>query len=214
MKLLRLLVFVLVFAGAASVASAQTAANLPRGNISGFGSYAVTASDGLDQGYGFGASASFFFSPSIGVEGGWRRTTFDLQPSEANSLSGGDLNANVVTANVVVRIPSGRLQPYVSGGLAFYVNGYTIDPAVEQQLRAFNFTSAETIENAVGFNVAGGFDFQASARLGFFVEGRFAAAKADTVGSLTDLATQITATSPGEQELNFFAVGGGIRIYF
>lgn len=214
MKLLRLFVFVFVFAGAASAAGAQTAASLPRGNVSGFGSYAVTASDGLDRGYGFGASASFFFSRSLGIEGGWRRATFDVQPTETNSLSGGGLNANVITANVVVRIPSGKVQPYVSGGLAFYVNSYAIDPAVEQQLQAFNFTAAESIDNAVGFNVGGGVDFQASARLGFFVDGRFLAANADTLASLTDRATQITGTSQGKQELNFFAISGGIRIYF
>jgi len=214
MKLLRLSVFVLVFAGAASIAAAQTADNLPRGNVSGFGTFAASVSDGLEGGNGFGLSGSYFFSRLIGVEVGWRRQTFDVLSTEGNSLSGGDLTANVITAGVVVRMATGRVQPYAVGGLAFYANNYSIDPAKEAELAAFNFSAAESIDGAVGFNVGGGVDFQASGRVGIFVDARFISATADTSGSLTDLATQITASAPGEQQLNVFAVSGGIRILF
>lgn len=214
MKLLRLFIFVLAFAGTAAVARAQGAVEPPRGSVSGFAGYAASVPDGLDRGHGFGGSASFFFSDALGVEGGWRRQAFDVNRTDANSLSGGELTADVVTANLVVRMAAGRIQPYVSGGLAFYLNGYTIDPVLAAQLEDFNFASDETVDNVVGFNVGGGVDFQASRRVGVFVEGRFTAASADTLGSLTDQITQITASSPGEQELNVFAVNGGIRIYF
>jgi len=158
MKLLRLSVFVLVFAGAASIAAAQTADNLPRGNISGFATFAASVSDGLDGGNGFGVSGAYFFSRLIGVEGGWRRQTFDVLSTEENSLSGGDLTANVITAGVVVRMATGRVQPYAVGGLAFYINDYSIDPAAEEALAAFNFLVAESIDSVVGFNVGGGVD--------------------------------------------------------
>lgn len=214
MKLLRLFIFVLVFAGAASVASAQGAVDPPRGSVSGFAGYAASVPDGLDSGHGFGGAASFFFSRTLGVEGGVRRQSFDVTRTDTNSLSGGELTANVVTANLVVRMSAGKVQPYVSGGLAFYLNDYSIDPAIEAQLQDFNFTSAETVDNTVGFNVGAGVDFQASRSFGVFVEGRFIAATADTLGSLTDQITQTTASLPGEQEMNVFAVSGGIRIYF
>ena len=214
MKLLRLSIFVLVFGGAASIASAQTADNLPRGNVSGFGTYAASVSDGLERGHGFGAFGTYFFSRLVGIEGGWRRQTFYVVGTEANSLSGGELSANVITAGVIVRMASGRVQPYAVGGLAFYLNGYSIDPTVESELAEFNFSAGETIDNAVGFNVGGGVDFQASGRVGFFVEGRYIAATANTLASLTDRTTQITADAEGEQQLNFFAVSGGIRILF
>ncbi len=214
MKSLRLLVFVLVSAGFVFAAAAQTADNLPRGNVSGFASFAASVSDGLDRGNGFGGSASFFFSRLLGVEGGWRRQSFDLIGNDTNSLSGGELDADVITANLVTRIASGRVQPYVSGGLAFFVNNYAIDSTLLADLEAFGFTAAESIDNAVGFNVGAGVDIQASARIGVFVEGRFFAATADTLASLTDNVTQITGDAPGEQEMNVFAVTGGVRIFF
>jgi opacity protein-like surface antigen len=215
MKLLRLCAFVLVFAGTAAVADAQTADNPPRGNVSGFGTFAPSVSDGLDRGNGFGGSAAFFFSPAVGVEGGVRRQTFDVLNTEANSLSGGELTANVVSLNVVVRVAStGRVQPYATGGLALFLNSYAIDPALRTDLESFQFTLAETIDNAAGFNVGGGADILLSERLGVFIEGRYFAATADTLGSLVDNPTQITGDAPGEQKLNVFAVNGGIRIYF
>jgi hypothetical protein len=214
MKVLWVLVFAVIFVGAPSLASAQDTITLPRGNVSGFGTFAGTASDGLDRGHGFGLSGTYFFSRLIGVEGGFRRQSFDLAGTEANSVAGGELKANVITANVVVRVASGSVQPYVSGGAAFYMNDYATDSAVAAALAAFNFTPAESIDNTVGFNVAGGADFQASPRIGFFVEGRFTLATADTTGGLTDQSTDITATTAGEQELNVFTVNGGIRIFF
>lgn len=214
MKLLRVFAFAVIFVGVASVASAQDTITLPRGTVSGFGTFTATASDDLDRGHGFGFSGTYFFSRLIGVEGGFRRQSFDVAGNEANAVVGGELKANLITVNVVVRIASGSVQPYVSGGVAFYTNDYATDPAVVAELADFNFTAAESIDNTVGFNVAGGVDFQASARIGFFVEGRFTAATADTTGGLTDQFTDITATTAGEQKLNVFTVNGGIRIFF
>ncbi len=214
MKLLRLFALVLGCVGAAAAANAQTADNLPRGNVSGFGTFATSVADGLDRGNGFGGSAAFFFSRSIGVEGGVRRQTFDVVQTDENSLSGGELAANVVHFNVLVRIASGRVQPYATGGVAFFMNSYSVDAARLADLGSFQFVSNESIDNAVGFNVGGGADVQLSGRLGLFVEGRYFTATADTLGSLTDQQTQITGESPGEQKLNVFAVSGGIRIYF
>ena len=214
MKLLRVLAFVVTFVGVASVASAQEATTPPRGNVAGFGSFAASASDGLDSGHGFGFSATYFFSPVVGVEGGFRRQSFDVAGTDENTISGGDLSANVITANVVVRMAAGNVQPYVSGGIAFFANSYTIDPTIDGELAEFNFIAAESIDNTVGFNIAGGVDFQASPSIGFFVEGRFTVATADTAGGLTDQITQITANSAGEQQLNVFTVNGGIRIFF
>ena len=54
----------------------------------------------------------------------------------------------------------------------------------------------------------------ANLAIGFFVEGRFTAATADSTGGLTDEFTDITATIAGTQELNVFTVNGGIRIFF
>lgn len=214
MKLLRIFAFSVIFVGVASLASAQDTIALPRGNVSGFGTFTATASDDLDRGNGFGLSGTYFFSRLIGVEGGFRRQSFDVAGSETNALAGGELKVNLITANVVVRMASGNVQPYVSGGVAFYTNDYATDPVVVAALADFNFVAAESIDNTVGFNVAGGVDFQASARIGFFVEGRFMAATADSIGGLTDEVTDITATIAGTQELNVFTVNGGIRIFF
>lgn len=214
MKFLRVFAFAVIFVGVASLASAQDTIPLPRGNVSGFGTFTASASDDLDRGNGFGLSGTYFFSRLIGIEGGFRRQSFDVAGSEANAVVGGELKANVITANVVVRMASGSVQPYVSGGVAFYANDYSTDPVVVAELANFNFTAAESIDNTVGFNVAGGVDFQASARIGFFVEGRFTAATADSTGGLTDEFTDITATIAGTQELNVFTVNGGIRIFF
>jgi hypothetical protein len=214
MRTLRVTAFMLVFLGAAALASAQTDTGAPRGNVGFFGVYAAQATDGLERGHGLGGSATFFFSRLIGVEGGVRRHAFDLAGSDENAVSGGELNALLITANVVVRGASGSIHPYMSGGIVYYSNDYTVDPAVQAQLGEFNFTAVETVGNAAGFNIAGGVDFIASDSIGFFVEGRYSSATVDTSGGLRDDITEVSATTSGSQKLGIFAVNGGLRIFF
>ena len=214
MKLLRISAVLLVFLGVAAVAGAQTAAEPPRGNVSGFGSFALSASSGLERGHGGGISGAYFFSRAIGVEGGFSFRTFDVAAGNGNELSGGELSVNTVSVNVIGRFEAGSVRPYISGGVAFLMNDYSIDATLAAQLAQFNFTSSESVENTVGFNFGGGIDFQFSDRIGAFVEGRYTIAKADTAGGLTDQFTGISASSTGEQDLNAFTFNGGIRIFF
>jgi len=187
---------------------------LPRGNVSGFGVFTASASEGLDGGHGFGVSGAFFFSRAFGLEAGYRRQSFDVVATEANAVSGGDLAANIVTINAIGRFATGNVQPYISGGVAFISNDYSIDPTVAAQLAQFNFTAVESFDSTVGFNVGGGIDYQASHRIGLFVEGRFIAATVDTTAGLLDDVSGIEGSLPGEQKMNLFSVAGGVRIYF
>jgi len=212
MKLLRVVALILVVFAVTLPAQAQDA--LPRGNISGFGVFTVNASDGLDRGYGFGASGTVFFSRLLGVEGGYRRQTFDVAGTDTNAVSGGELAANVITVNVVARFAAGSVQPYVTGGVAFVSSDYTIDPVLAQQLAEFNFTANESFDSTVGFNIGGGVDFQVSRSIGFFAEGRFLAATADTTAGLVDDISGVEASTTGSQDINVFSIAGGIRILF
>lgn len=212
--LLRVSVLALVLLGVSLAAHAQAGATPSRGNISGFGAFTANASDGLDGGHGFGFSAAYFFTPAVGIEGGFRRQSFDVTGTEANAVEGGELAANIVTINVVGRFGAGTVQPYVTGGVAILSNDYTTDPTLVQQLQQFNFSPAESFDGTAGLNVGGGIDFAASASIGLFVEGRFIAATIDTTAGLTDDITGVTATSTGEQDFNVFTVSGGVRILF
>lgn len=214
MKLLRAFALLVVLLGLTPPAHAQGSNPLPRGNVSGFGLFTAGASDGLDGGAGFGVSGALFFGRAWGVEVGYRRPSFDVVGTDGNALAGGSLDANAITLNLIVRVPRGNVQPFVSGGAVFLSSDYATDATVVQQLAQFNFSPAESFDNTVGFNVAGGVDFQATRSIGIFVEGRFIAATTDTVGGLTDDITQITATTAGTQEMNTFMVSGGIRIFF
>lgn len=214
MRFLRLASILLVSLGVASIAVAQTAEEPPKGNFAFFGTFAASASDGLDKGHGGGFSGAYFFTDMVGFEGGYRRQSFDVTDTTDNTLSGGTLSANVITLNAVVRGSSGGIQPYFSGGLVFYANSYSIDAAVAQALEQFNFRADESIDNAIGLNVGGGVDFQASDRIGFFVDGRYTIATADTTSGLTDTISDVSQTMSGEQKLNVFTVNGGIKIFF
>lgn len=214
MKMLRVFALLVVAFALTLPAHAQGTNPLPRGNVSGFGVFTASASDGLDGGTGFGVSGAVFFARVWGVEGGYRRLGFDVIGTDDNTLEGGTLDANIITLNLIARLPRGSVQPFVSGGVAFVSGDYATDATLVQQLAQFNLTPTESFESTVGFNVGGGVDFQATRSIGFFVEGRFIAATADTVGGLTDDITQVTATTDGTQEMNLFTVAGGIRIFF
>lgn len=193
---------------------AQAEPELPRGNVGFFGGYSVARSDDVEKGQGLGASASFFFSRLLGVEGGVRRQTFDVAGTPGNALSGGELDSNIITANVVVRATAGDIQPYGSAGIAFYSSSFTVDPTLQAQLAEFNFVATETVDNAIGFNAAGGLDFVATRRFGFFVEGRYTAATADTTARLRGQISGVASEQSGELELRLFTVAGGVRIFF
>ena len=214
MKLLRISAVIFVFLGVASLASAQTTADLPRGNVSGFGSFALSAPDGLDKGHGAGGSGTYFFTDAIGFEAAFSFRTFDVAATSDNQLSGGEVTTNILSLNIIGRFTAGSINPYVSGGVAFFMYDYTIDSALASQLAQFNFIANEDIENTIGFNVAGGLDFQLSDRVGAFVEGRYTIATADTTGGLTDQISNITVTNVGEQQFSVLIFNGGIRIFF
>lgn len=211
MKLLRLCALALLVVGPAATASAQ---ENRVGNISGFGVFTPSVPEGLDGGQGFGVSAAWLLTPSIGVEGGIRRQNFDVVATDDNALAGGELHTNLITLNVVARIGSGTITPYVTGGLAFLLNDYATDPTLAAQLQQFNFSSTESIDSAVGVNVGGGVDIRAAASVAVFAEGRFVAATADTAGGLRDELTGTTAASTGEQSFNAFSISAGVRILF
>lgn len=212
MKLLRMSLLALLVLSVAAAAHAQEEAS--NGNISGFGLFTPSAPEGLDGGHGFGVSAAFFLTPTIGLEGGVRRQMFDVVATDDNALVGGELHTNLVTLNVVARIGSGRIEPYVTGGLALLLNDYATNPTLAAQLAQFNFTSTDSVDNAIGVNVGGGVDIRAGQRIALFAEGRFVAATADTAGGLRDMFTEITAATAGEQSFNSFAISAGVRILF
>jgi len=212
MKLLQVCALTLLVLSVAPAAQAQDEAS--NGNISGFGLFTPSAPEGLDGGQGFGVSAAFFLTPTIGLEGGVRRQMFDVVATDDNALVGGELHTNLVTLNVIARVGSGRVQPFVTGGLAFLLNDYAIDPTLAAQLAQFNFASTESIDNAIGVNVGGGVDIRAGRRIALFAEGRFVAATADTAGGLRDTFTDITAATAGEQSFNSFSISAGVRFLF
>ena len=104
MRLLRAAAVLLLLLAPVSTAWAQETIKLPKGNISGFGTFAASKSDGLDGGHGFGISGAYFFTDAIGVEGSFRRHQFDVEPTSSNNLAGGDLGANVISFNLVARL--------------------------------------------------------------------------------------------------------------
>ena len=212
MRFLRASAILFLILAPVSTAWAQETIKLPKGNISGFGTFAASKSDGLDGGQGFGISGAYFFTDVLGVEGSFRRHQFDVEPTSSNNLAGGDLGANVISINLMARLASGSVQPYATGGVAFYLNDYSTTGT--DDLAQFNFTANESVENAVGINIGGGVDFVATQRIGFFVEVRASIATADTAGGLTDDFTGISSESAGEQQLNVVSVNGGIRIFF
>ena len=213
MKLLRVSAFIIAFFGVASTAVAQDTLTLPKGNVSGFATFAATTSDGLSGGHGAGGSGTYFFSRMVGIEGGFRIESFDVTSTDDNGLSGGTLNSSIITFNVVARGAAGQVQPYVSGGVAFFLNSYDIGSA-SAGLGEFNFVAAEEIDSTIGFNIAGGVDYQFNRRFGIFGEGRVTIAEADTRGGLTDTITGITSDQPGTQKMNIFVLNVGVRIYF
>lgn len=195
--------------------SAVDQANEPRFVLSGFGVAAAGHADGLSGGTGFGGSFAVFFSRILGAEAGVRLQSFDLVGTEANELSGGSLDAVVVTGNVVARFPtSGSVVPYVTGGVAFYRNDFQIDDTVANELAAFNFTALDTVDNVVGFNAGGGVRIALGQSFGIFGEARYLIASADTAGGLMDQISGVSREEAGSQDLNNLSFGFGVSISF
>lgn len=227
MKPARALIVVVFVVAASTWASAALASEGPmpqatsgsledtRFVVSGFGLAAAAHADGLSGGTGFGGAVAGFFSPVLGAEFSVRLQSFDVAGTDANELSSGTLDAIVVTGNVVARFPtSGKVVPYVTGGVAFYTSDFEIESGLASDLAAFNFTAVDSVENAVGFNAGGGVLFALGRSFGVFGEARYVVASADTTGGLSDQVSGVTREVAGSQKLNNLSIGFGVSILF
>ena len=205
-------------AGAQESAASETAPpNIEdvRGQVGLFGGFATAGADGLKNGALFGGSAVYFFTRRLGIEVGVHRRSLDVVETPSNQLSGGSLDATVLTGDLVFRFPAGaRVAPYLMAGVAYFSNTFDVASAVNDRLAALNFQATEEVKSGLGFNVGAGADFLVARRVSLFAEARYIGGSTDTRAELTDTISGVTAEATGSQDLNGFEIRGGLRFAF
>jgi hypothetical protein len=198
----------------------NTGLYLERGNVGSFVGYPFTVTDDLRaDGIVFGASASFLFFPFFGVEVAGTRQNLELLPLEMGDclppLSGGTIESFVISTSALFRaMASSKVTIYGTAGIAYFINDLKPGSAPADDLAEFGFQVGDDIEDALGVNLSGGVNVLIYRSFGVFSEVRYMRATADTLVTITDEATQISAQHPSTQKLESIIWSAGFRLYF
>lgn len=198
----------------------STGLQIARGNGGASFGYGYSSANELKtDGITFGLSGAYYFNRFVGVEAAATRQKWEFLPDEVlfdtPPLSAGQVKSWVLSVSGLVRYPVGRQAAvYATGGLAYFINDYAVDSSTANELSALGFQVLDRMDNALGFNVAGGVNILAFRSFGFYTEVRYLWAEADTIAEISEPVTGTSSSFTSTQSLKILAWTGGVRLYF
>ncbi|MBN1273740.1 MAG: outer membrane beta-barrel protein [Candidatus Aminicenantes bacterium] len=180
---------------------------------------------GLRVGYGgsgimFGGNFNFLLMKNLGIciEG-----LYFAKSEEGNSasLADGGLSKGKTTViplqlSIQGRFPvSPQLTPYISAGVGYYLNSFSLDSTFESSWNTLGFTIEETVDGALGFHGGAGLDFFLNPSMAVNLDARYIYLKPKGSWTITD---QISTTSSsgdiGKINLSSISIGLGFKFFF
>lgn len=177
------------------------------------GSISLLTEDSLETGFGLsgfavlplGSGSDFELEGEIGYH---RISTI------ANGLPAGNLSTFPLRATLRVQLwRFGGAMPYAGGGAGVYINRFSIDDAVLDELATVGFDASADVDPALAFHAAGGVEWQ-SGRVHFGVDVKYVVGSAETTATLVDELTGQVFRETSDVGLDGLWISGGARISF
>lgn len=133
-----------------------------------------------------------------------------------DSLSSGTLTVMPLQLSLQGRYPvNNRFVPYVSGGIGYYLNSFSLDNEVVNNWNAVNFDIEESLENAIGFHFGAGIDYFFNRSMAVNADFKYCIFKAAGAWALTDLTgTATTSGDIADIDLNTVILTAGFKFFF
>jgi len=179
---------------------------------------------GLEAGYATFSDDNFNAAPNVALnifynlsrqirlelKGGF--LSVDVE-EDAEGFSKGTLKVIPLELNLQYYLKlNTRWSFYVSGGVGYYLNNFTVEN--DNIWQNLGFEIAEEVENVIGFQFGGGLDYLFSNRMAFNINVRYCAANLTGTYSITELDSGISHSDDIEKTLGFLSFGAGIKYLF
>ena len=165
----------------------------------------------LDPGLGFTGFSVLRLSTDLELEG---EIGYLTMSTEAGGLSAGRLSMFPLRATLRVQLwRFGGAKPYAGGGAGIYLNRFTLDESVAQDLATLGLAAAANVDPGFGFHGAGGVEWQRGAA-NFGVDVKYVFGTANVVSTVVDQLSGQVFTETSSLELDGFWLAAGLRFDF
>jgi outer membrane protein W len=148
--------------------------------------YALPSESAYEGGFVFGGDFAYLVNKNLAVVLGFYRYQSKIEGSP-EGLTTGKLTSLPISLGIQGRYPVGeRLVPYAAAGVAYHFNTFKLCQMCQDQWDALGFDVREEVENALGFQVGVGLDYQITDYIDLNLDVRYQFLKGSGSWSMTD----------------------------
>jgi len=182
-----------------------------RRSYGGRGVLTMLGEDSLKTGLGFSGFSVLPLTTDLEIEG---EIGYQVMATRIDGLPLGRLAMFPLRATLRVQMwRFGGAKPYLGGGGGIYLNRFTIDSSVVDDLAEVGFAGSVNINPAFGLHAAAGVEWQRG-RTHFGVDVKYAFGKADVQSNVVDQVTGEVFRETSKLKLNGLWIAGGLRFAF
>ncbi len=175
------------------------------------GALSLLRQESLDPGFGFSGFAVLPLSTDFEIEG---EVGYQTMNTVTNGLPAGRLSMFPLRATLRLQLwRFGGAKPYVGAGGGVYLNRFSLDPSVLEDLAAVGFAASATVDPGFGFHGAAGVEWQRD-RIHFGVDVKYVLGETDAVSTVVDQVAEQVFRETSKLDLDGFWIAAGIRFNF
>ena len=175
------------------------------------GAFSLLSEESLELGFGFSGFAVLPLTTDLEIEG---EIGYQTMSTKSNGLPTGRLAMFPLRATLRVQLwRFGGAKPYAGGGAGLYLNRFSIDQSVLDELAQVGFVGSANVNPGLGLHAAGGVEWQRD-RVHFGVDVKYVFGQADTVSTVVDQVTSQVFRETSKLDLDGFWIAVGARFSF
>lgn len=175
------------------------------------GILSLPGEESLETGFGFSGFAVLPLTTDLEIEG---EVGYQAMSTKSNGLPAGRLSMYPVRATLRVQLwRFGGAKPYAGGGVGVYLNRYSIDQAVLDELAQGGFAGSVTVDPGLAFHGSGGVEWQRD-RIHFGVDVKYVFGETDAISTVVDHATSEVFRETSKIDLDGIWISVGARFSF
>ena len=175
------------------------------------GALSLLSEESLEPGFGFSGFAVLPLTTDLEIEG---EVGYQSMNTKSNGLPKGRLSMFPFRTTLRVQLwRFGGAKPYAGGGVGIYLNRFSIDQSVLDDLAQVGFAGSANVNPGLGFHAAGGLEWQRD-RFHVGVDVKYVFGETDAVSTVVDQVTSQVFRETSKLGIDGLWIAGGARFSF
>lgn len=175
------------------------------------GALSLLREESLETGFGFSGFAVLPLTTDLEIEG---EIGYQTMSTKSNGLPSGRLSIFPLRATLRVQLwRFGGAKPYAGGGVGLYLNRFSIDQSLLDELAQVGFAGSVNVNPGLDLHAAGGVEWQRD-RIHFGVDVKYVFGETDAVSTVVDQVTSQVFPETSKLDLDGFWIAVGARFSF